>query len=185
MSPFFQERFIALKGIEGRYVNDPADSGGETNWGITIAVARAFGYLGPMRDMSIDTARSIYLERYWDYMRLEDVAALSKAVAGELFDSGVNCGQAVAGGWLQAALNAFNQQGTLYNDIKIDGGVGRMTLHALKRYFEAHARFGVGAAERVLMRALNAQQGDHYLRLAWARPKDERFAFGWFLNRVE
>jgi len=185
MSPFFQERFIALKGVEGRYVNDPADSGGETIWGITVAVARACGYLGRMCDMTIETAMAIYLERYWDYMRLDEVASLSRHVAAELFDSGVNCGQGTAGKWLQAALNAFNQQGTLYADITVDGGIGRMTLYSLKRYFEAHARFGAGAAEKVLMRALNAQQGDHYLRLAWARPKDERFAFGWFLNRVE
>ena len=32
-------------GVEGGYVNDPSDSGGETNFGITVAVARQFGYV--------------------------------------------------------------------------------------------------------------------------------------------
>ena len=31
-------------GGEGGYVNDPNDPGGETNWGCTVAVARANGY---------------------------------------------------------------------------------------------------------------------------------------------
>ena len=36
---------------EGGYVNDPADSGGETNWGITVSRARQSGYNGDMRTM--------------------------------------------------------------------------------------------------------------------------------------
>jgi hypothetical protein len=40
----------ALIEREGGYVNNPADKGGATNFGITEAVARANGYAGPMRD---------------------------------------------------------------------------------------------------------------------------------------
>ena len=32
--------------VEGGYVNNPSDSGGGTNFGITVAVARQFGYSG-------------------------------------------------------------------------------------------------------------------------------------------
>lgn len=35
--------------LEGGYVNNPADRGGATNWGITEATARAFGYKGDTR----------------------------------------------------------------------------------------------------------------------------------------
>ena len=35
--------------VEGGYVNDPSDSGGETNYGITKHVARKYGYKGSMK----------------------------------------------------------------------------------------------------------------------------------------
>ena len=46
--------------VEGGYVNDPSDSGGETNFGITVAVARANGYVGCMLDLPRSVAFDIY-----------------------------------------------------------------------------------------------------------------------------
>ncbi len=45
---------------EGGYVNNPADRGGATKYGITEAVARANGYKGNMKDLPLDVAKSIY-----------------------------------------------------------------------------------------------------------------------------
>ena len=50
---------------EGGYVNHPADRGGPTNWGITIAVARHHGYTGDMRALSRQQAAAIYAADYW------------------------------------------------------------------------------------------------------------------------
>ena len=50
--------------VEGGYTNDPSDSGGETCWGITIAVARANGYAGAMKDMPQQVAYDIYYKQY-------------------------------------------------------------------------------------------------------------------------
>lgn len=179
----FDNEFDRVVLIEGGYADDPMDSGGKTKYGVTEAVARAYGYLGEMRDLPLPIARAIYRERYWDYLRLDEVADLSPTVAAEMFDTAVNCGQATAGKWLQTAINAFNQQGSLYADITVDGAVGKMTVAALKSYFRTHARFGKDA-EVVLLRALNSQQGAFYLDLAASRQKDERFVFGWLRNRV-
>lgn len=45
---------------EGGYVNNPKDKGGETKYGITVAVARANGYKGNMRNLPKQTAIDIY-----------------------------------------------------------------------------------------------------------------------------
>jgi lysozyme family protein len=162
-------------------VNDAADSGGETIWGITAAVARAFGYTGSMRDMTKAQAKDIYRARYWTRPRFNQVALLSAPVAYELFDTGVNMGQTVAGKFLQRALNVLNNGATAFPDLAVDGAIGRMTLCAMDAYLKARGVTG----EKTLLKMLIAQQSVRYLELAESRPKDERFMFGWQTNRVE
>ena len=43
---------------------------------------------------------------------------------------------------------------------------------------------GKKAGEIVLMRALEALQGERYLRLAERRPANEAFLYGWLANRI-
>jgi lysozyme family protein len=177
----FEEAFTKVVGIEGRYSNNPNDSGGETMFGITIAVARAYGYMGPMRSMPLAVAHEIYRKRYWDKLRLDEVANISGArIADELFDTGVNRGTANAGKYLQRSLNAMNQRGAYYADVVADGDVGPMTIAALREYMKRRGAQGA----TVLLRCLNALQGADYIDLAEQRQKDEDFVFGWILNRV-
>lgn len=171
----------AVIGVEGGYSNNPSDSGGPTIWGITEAVARAYGFRGDMRDMPRATASDIYKARYWDTLSLDAVGAVSEKVAHELFDTGVNLGVAEAGKFLQRALNVLSANGAHYAQVKADGLVGAMTVAALRAYFlKRHAAQG----ELVLLRALNALQGNFYIELAERRPKDQDFVFGWLRNRV-
>ena len=65
---------------EGGYVNDPADRGGATKYGITEAVARAHGYKGHMRDLPKDLAKTIYRKTYWTNPRFEQVNQDRKSV---------------------------------------------------------------------------------------------------------
>lgn len=165
---------------EGRYSNNPVDAGGETMWGITAVVARAFGYMGSMKDMPQQTARDIYAQRYWHAPRFSDVALTSELVAEELLDTGVNMGTATAGKFLQRALNVLNQDDKLYPNITADGAVGNMTIAALKTFLGARGKAG----ETVLLRMLNAQQSVRYMELAEAKVSQETFVYGWQLNRV-
>ncbi len=163
-------------GLEGGYVNDPRDTGGETNWGITARVARANGYAGSMRTLPRETAVGIYRREYADKPGFSAVAEVSPAIGGELFDTGVNMGPHWPSLWLQQSLNAFNNGGRLYADIGEDGDIGPGTLRALKALIEHRGEEG----ERVILAALNAFQGVRYIELTRRRGANEAFAFGWF-----
>ena len=171
----------ALIEREGGYANHPADRGGPTCWGITEAVARAHGYRGAMRNLPRAEAAAIYRRLYWLRPRLDAVADRSPAVAGELFDTAVNMGPAVAVAFLQRALTALNRNATDFPDLTPDGRIGPATLAALDRFFAIR---GKRSGETVLLRALEALQGERYIRLAERRPANEAFLYGWLANRI-
>jgi lysozyme family protein len=114
----FDISFNRLISHEGGYSNHPADKGGETNWGVTIAVARAHGYTGSMKLMSRDQAKEIYRLSYWQALGCENYPL---ALSFQLFDAGVNHGVTQARKLLQTALG-----------VKPDGVIGSITLAALR-----------------------------------------------------
>lgn len=171
----------ALIEREGGYVDHPADKGGPTCFGITEAVARAQGYAGPMRQLPRSEAAAIYERLYWLRPAFDQVAKRSPRLAAELFDTGVNMGPAVAVTFLQRALTALNRNGHDYPDLVPDGRIGAVTLAALDAFLAVR---GKTAGEAVLLRALEALQGERYLRLAERRPANEAFLYGWLANRI-
>ena len=166
---------------EGDYINHPADKGGPTRFGITEAVARAHGYAGAMTELPRDEAVAIYRRLYWLRPKFDQIAERCPRVATELFDTGANMGPSVAATFLQRALTALNRAGRDYPDLVPDGRVGPATLAALDAFLEARGRKG---GETVLLRALEALQGERYLRLAEKRPANEAFLYGWLANRI-
>lgn len=165
---------------EKGYVNDPTDNGGETNHGITVAVARRNGYTGPMRDMPVSVARAIYLRRYITEPRFDKVGLLSARVAAELIDTGVNMGPARPAEMFQRWLNAFNDGATRYEDLFVDGRIGQATLEAFGAFLDQRGDEG----ERVMLVALNCTQGTRYLEIAENNTSQERFMYGWMRSRV-
>ena len=115
----FDQAFTKLLGHEGGYVNHPNDPGGETNWGVTKAVARDFGYTGSMRDLPRDTAKRIYRVQYWDAIKADE---MPDAVRYPLFDAAVNSGVGQAARWLQRALGVAD-----------DGKIGAITIAKAKQ----------------------------------------------------
>lgn len=166
---------------EGDYANHPADRGGPTRFGITEAVARAHGYRGSIAALPREEAEAIYRRLYWLRPRFDAVAERAPAVAAELFDTGANMGPAVAATFLQRALTALNRNGKDYPDLVPDGRVGPATLTALDAFLAVRGR---DRGETVLLRALEALQGERYLRLAEKRPAHEAFLYGWLANRI-
>ncbi|MDH1299663.1 glycosyl hydrolase 108 family protein [Achromobacter sp. GD03932] len=113
----FDTAFDRLLGHEGWYVDHPDDPGGQTNWGVTIAVARANGYAGPMRSMPRETAKAIYRAQYWDKVKAD---SMPFPVAFQVFDAAVNHGTAQAAKFLQRAVGVAD-----------DGIIGPKTLAAV------------------------------------------------------
>ncbi len=176
----YQKAFEKVVIAEGGYSNNPNDLGGKTKFGITEAVARESGYMGDISKLTLDIASNIYYSRYWDKMQLNDVCRMSEDLAIEMFDTGVNMGIAYAVLFLQQTLNAFNNQGTLYNDIKEDGVIGRNTITALHSFYAKRSvKGGI-----VLLKAMNGLQCARYISLSQTRQKNEEFVFGWISNRV-
>jgi len=175
-----EEAIDEIISVEGGYVNDPVDKGGETNFGITKAVALAFGYTGAMIDLTKTQAHGIYFNRYWVQPNFHEIYKRSPTIAFELLDTAINMGQSTAGKFLQRALNTLNISGTIFPDMTVDGSIGAMTLSALDRFLTSRKQDG----EIVLLRMLNAQQSVRYMEIAEANKEQERFQFGWQKNRV-
>lgn len=117
MSAKFTTMVNRVLGHEGGYVNHPKDPGGETNWGITIGVARENGYMGPMKSMTREMAVSIYKQAFWDRVSGDK---LPDAFVFQVFDAAVNHGIGNAVRWMQRAAGVAD-----------DGRVGPVTLKAI------------------------------------------------------
>ncbi len=180
METAFSKSIHVLLGIEGDYVNDPADSGGATRFGITEATARRHGHKGPMSQLPLSVAKEIYQKEFWDTIRGDDIAGIYLDVSYEVFEAGVLSGPGRSAKWLQRYLNIMNDGGRLYADISVDGMPGRQTLAALEAYARARGQEG----EDVMLAGLNSFQGEYLLHLAEKRRKDERFAYGWIRHRA-
>jgi lysozyme family protein len=113
----FDTAFAQLLEHEGGYSNHGADPGGETMWGVTVAVARQNGYQGPMKDMPVDVAKAIYRKRFWTPAKCDQ---LPPAVRYPMFDAAVNSGLMQAVKWLQRAAK-----------VEDDGVIGDQTLRAV------------------------------------------------------
>ena len=166
--------------IEGGFVDDPDDSGGATNFGITEQVARENNYTGDMEHMPIEIARKIYEDRYWEPLHLSVIEQMSNIVAEEIIDTGVNTGIVRAAKFLQRSLTVLNNKGKFYPDLVVDGQLGNQTIRALGDYLAHRGSEG----ELVLVKMLNCLQGAFYVELAERREKDESFVYGWLKNRV-
>ncbi len=109
-SAAFESAVAFVLKAEGGYVNDPADAGGETNYGIS---KRAYPDLD-IKALTEQQAKDIYFEDYWLRCRCDDMPAY---IAAAVFDTAVNMGQRTAIKFLQQALG-----------VTVDGIIGPVTL---------------------------------------------------------
>lgn len=156
---------------EGGYVNDPADPGGPTNLGITLAVYQSIhpgATIRDLRSITRDEARAIYTELY---IQKPGFDRLPPAIIPQMADIGVNSGPPRAIKLLQAALNTLGQS------VSVDGLLGAAT--------EAAAAI-VTAADggRALNNTLAAGRTAFYRGIVRNDPSRQKFLAGW-LKRAD
>lgn len=166
------------------YTDHDDDSGGPTKFGITLAtLSRYRGEPCTAEDVqALDEAeaRRIYLADFWTGPGFADVLPLSRKIAEELFDTGINMGPETAVTFLQRILNTFNNREAYYPDLVLDGQLGPKTMDALRAYLAKRGEQG----KRVLLFCLDSQQVVFYMGLAERREKDETFVYGQIYQRA-
>jgi lysozyme family protein len=109
----FEDAFPLVVTLEGGYVNDPDDPGGETKFGISKA---AYPH-EDIANLTLDRAKSIYATDYWMKAGCDK---LPEALQYDVFDMAVNSGVGAAVACLQRAVKA-----------PVDGSFGPQTLMAV------------------------------------------------------
>jgi lysozyme family protein len=138
---------------EGGYTFNPADPGGETNFGIS---KRQYPNLD-VKNLTVDQAKEIYKRDYWKYDGIQN-----QDVATKVFDMAVNMGPPTAHRLLQMALNALGQ------DVTVDGVLGPQTQSATNRV----------DPER-LLQELRAQAAVRYADIVLGNQSERTFLLGW------
>jgi len=93
----FETAIERVLGHEGRYVNNPADPGGETNWGIS---KRSYPDLD-IKNLTRDAAKKLYFRDFW----LPVAAGVGdEALTFQVLDAAVNHGMGNAVRFLQRSI---------------------------------------------------------------------------------
>lgn len=158
----FDSSFAKVIESEGGYSNDPLDTGGETNLGVTKAAWSA--YLGrPVQDgemkaLTVDVVKPFYKQLYWDKVNGDN---LPKGLDYVAFDFAVNAGPAQAVKFIQRGVG-----------VKDDGVIGPVTLSKIAQ-----------ANTRMLILGFTNQKELFYRNIVARKPEQNRFLKGW-LTRV-
>lgn len=150
-------------------MNDPADLGGATNKGVTIATWRKVGYdKDGDGDIDVDDLRlltdrdvrdRVLKPHYWDRWRADEIK--SQSVANILVDWV----------WGSGAYGIKIPQRVL--GVRIDGIVGSKTIAAVN-----------AQDPRRLFELIKQERRDYIERICVTRPTNKKFKRGW-LNRLE
>lgn len=129
---FFLQAFAIVVEEEGAYVNDPADPGGETKYGIS---KREYPNLD-IAQLTLAQAQEIYQRDYWNAL---DCDAYPWEMALVLFDCGVNQGVSAAKGILPTISTPAEfqaERGMRYARAQTFGHFGRGWMRRLFNVFK-------------------------------------------------
>lgn len=169
---------------EGGLSDHPADRGGLTAYGASIAFVKdiaatpsgrnflqAIGVPLPitkavMRSLRPGQVATMFRHEFWDALHLDDLPFRQAAL---LYDAAVNSGPAQA---VRLSQRGYNRCVTHGVRLAVDGVLGPMTRKALQTDTDA------------VIRAIIQARRDFYESLAESRPDQRVFLKGW-LNRAD
>jgi hypothetical protein len=153
----YAQAFKKLMELEGDYVSDPDDPGGETKYGIS---KRSYPNLD-IKHLTLQQAADIY---YRDFWKKFDNEAIPCWMTEKLFFTAVNVGIKQAVIFLQRALQAH------HFDVEDDGILGPVTLTSLNKMY--------GTTSSLLC-CYRCESAGYYRLLAAVDPRKRKFLNGW------
>src|SRR5512135_3004318 len=146
---------------EGGYVNDPADAGGETKYGIS---KRSYPDVD-IASLTVDDAKAIYKHDWWDKQRYAEIN--DQGVANKVLDLAINMGFHAAHKIIQLAC------GDCGNPTTCDGDLGPNSIAAIN-----------ASDPQQLLTDIKSRAKDYYQTLAINKPSNLKFLRGW-LDRAD
>lgn len=162
------ELALEIVSREGGFVDDPADRGGPTKFGVTIHTMRALGLdldhdgdvdTDDVKLLTVDQAVDIFKKNYYEKPK---ISMLPEAIRASVFDMQVNAGSRA----VKLLQQAVNDAG--FGPIGVDGGIGKNTAGAVKKAIDA-----MGAD---FVDAYGIARRDFYYRIADKDKDQRRFA---------
>ena len=150
---------------EGGWSDNPADPGGATMQGITLATAQRHGIMtkAALRASTPEQRAAIYKADYWQFDGIDD-----QRVATKIFDMAVNFGRKTAVGMVQDALNDVGAS------LIPDGVYGPKTEASIN---------AVDPGRMLGLLCVESEQ--RYRGIVADRPKSRQFLAGWLRRAKE
>lgn len=175
----FAVRFVLSN--EGGLSENPNDTGGITNHGVSLRFLRELPsenlkrlgifYLvteQTIRDLTIDQAILIYKYEFWEKEKFDQI--ICNIAAAYIFDMAINHGISKGIKLVQRSLWAANPDLSRKLLLKDDGVLGEDTLYRINEFCNDNC---------VLIGALRATRAGFYRLLVEKNPKDREFLNGW------
>lgn len=165
---------------EGGFNDIVGDSGGATNWGISLRFLQSVGDLDgdglpdgdldgdgdvdidDIRNASREDAIKLYRDNFWKPNKCD--AILSGLISNKVFDMAVNMGSKQAWKIVQRSINKLG------GDLVVDGIVGINTIAAVNSFL---------AKDFELVTVIRERQGNFYETLIERKPILAKFRLGW------
>ena len=185
----FETSYSITNRREGGYVNDKDDKGGETYRGIArkkhpnwegwkiidvLKKDKTFPLILDEHELLQNHIKKFYYEEYW--LMIKGDLIPDQEIATEVYDNAVNIGVSKSSKYLQRTINILNKNRSSYNDIKVDGKIGPVSLLALNASIKSN---GI----KRIVNVINGYQVKHYIECMERNPVNEKYT-GWF-DRVE